>query len=46
MATLRVEAEPKLVKITSVTVGISEIFSHLYEDGSVIINYHDDDDDY
>ena len=40
-ATLRVEAQPKVVKVCSVDVGTIPIFAHLYEDGEVIV---DDDD--
>jgi hypothetical protein len=42
--TLRIEPQPKLVKIAAVKVETSSIFGHLYDNGSVIIDDHDDDD--
>lgn len=44
-ATLRPEPQPNLVKIRSVRVETSPMFAHLYDDGSVIINDLEDDDE-
>ena len=44
-ATLRVEAQPKVVKVCSVDVGTIPIFAHLYEDGDVIVDYDDGESD-
>jgi hypothetical protein len=43
--TLRAEPQPELVKFRSVNVETRSMFSHLYEDGRVIIRDYDDDDD-
>jgi hypothetical protein len=46
-ATLRVERDPELVRISAVKVEASSVFAHLYPDGSVIVDEfdHDEDDD-
>jgi hypothetical protein len=44
-ATLRAEPQPRLVRIRSVKVETSAMFAHLYDDGSVIIDDFDDDDE-
>jgi hypothetical protein len=44
-ATLHAEPQPRLVKIRSVKVETSPMFAHLYEDGSVIIDDFERDDD-
>ncbi len=44
-ATLKAEPQPRLVKIRSVKVEALPMFSHLYEDGSVIIHDFEDDKD-
>jgi hypothetical protein len=44
-ATLRVAAQPRLVKITSVTVETTSLYAHSGSDGSVTIHDYDDDDE-
>ena len=44
-ATLRADPHPSLVKIRSVRVETSAVFSHLYEDGSICINDYEADDE-
>lgn len=44
-ATLRVTAQPRLVKITSVTVETTSLHAHHGSDGSVTIHDYDDDDE-
>jgi RES domain/HEPN/RES N-terminal domain 1 len=45
-ATLRVTRDPELVRVRAVKVETSGTFAHLYDDGRVLIDEHDDDDDY
>lgn len=44
-ATLRVKRDPELERIRAVKVETSGMFAHLYEDGRVIINDYDDEED-
>lgn len=48
-ATLKVERDPKLIRITGIKVDTAGMFAHLYPDGSVIVDDYDrdgDDDEY
>jgi hypothetical protein len=42
--TLHLEGQPSLVKIAAVKVETSSVFGHRYDNGSVIIDDHEDDD--
>lgn len=44
-ATLKVERDPKLIRITGIKVDTVGMFAHLYPDGSVIVHDYDHDGD-